>query len=104
GDYPGAEDHLPPGVTRLTRVDIGERARMLRVTDDAIFDYPWLYAVEVGRWPLDETEAARLRDYLDRGGFWMVDDFHGTYQWAGFVESMQRVFPDRPIVEIAEAD
>ena len=77
---------------------------MLRVTDDAIFDYPWLYAVEVGRWSLDQTEAARLREYLDRGGFLMVDDFHGTLQWQGFVESMQRVFPDRPIVEISEGD
>src|SRR5262245_28381958 len=46
-DYPEAEYHFQLGVSRLTRVDIGERARMLRVTDDAIFAYPWLYAVEV---------------------------------------------------------
>jgi len=103
-DYPEAEVHFHLGVSRLTRVDIGEQARMLRVTDDAIFDYPWLYAVEVGRWHLDDTEAARLREYLDRGGFFMVDDFHGTLQWESFVESMQRVFPDRPIVEIPEGD
>jgi uncharacterized protein DUF4159 len=103
-DYPEAELHFHLGVSRLTRVDIGGQARMLRVTDDAIFDYPWLYAVEVGRWHLDDTEAARLREYLDRGGFMMVDDFHGTLQWEGFVESMQRVFPDRPIVEISERD
>ena len=75
---------------------------MLRVTDDAIFDYPWLYAVEVGRWYLDDTEAARLREYLLRGGFLMVDDFHGTSNGRASSESMQRVFPDRPIVEIAE--
>ena len=92
------------GVSRLTRVDIGSQARMLRITDDTIFDYPWLYAVEVGRWYLNDEEAARLREYLLRGGFFMVDDFHGTRQWAGFVESMERVFPDRPIVEIAETD
>jgi hypothetical protein len=39
---------------------------------------------------------------LLRGGFLMVDDFWGTYQWAVFVESMQRVFPDRPIVELGD--
>src|SRR4051812_5044639 len=72
-DYPEAEFHFHLGVSRLTRVDIGQQARMLRITDDAIFDYPWLYAVEVGRWHLDDTEAARLREYLDRGGFFMVD-------------------------------
>jgi hypothetical protein len=103
-DYPEAEHHFQLGVSRLTQVDVGEQPRMFRVTDDAIFDYPWLYAVEVGRWYLDDVEAARLREYLLRGGFLMTDDFHGSYQWQGFVESMRRVFPDRPIVEIEQAD
>ncbi len=103
-DYPEAEYHFTMGVGRLTRVDIGDEPRMLQVTDDTIFDYPWLYAVEVGHWYLDDTEAARLREYLLRGGFLMTDDFHGTQEWAYFVESMQRVFPDRPIVEIEESN
>jgi len=103
-DYPEAEQHFWLGVSRLTRVDIGERGRILEVTDDAIFDYPWLYAVEVGRWYLDDAEAARLREYLLRGGFLMTDDFHGSRQWEIFVDSMQRVFPDRPIVEIPNDD
>ncbi len=42
----------------------------------------------------------RLREYLDRGGFLMVDDFHGTFQWEGFMESMRRVYPDRPVVDL----
>jgi hypothetical protein len=103
-DYPEAEQHFTMGVRRLTRVEIGDRGRILEVTDDTIFDYPWLYAVEVGRWYLDDAEAGRLREYLLRGGFLMTDDFHGTRQWANFVESMQRVFPDRPIVEIPDDD
>ena len=101
-DYPEAEEHFTRGVSRLTRVEIGDRARVLDVTDDSIFDYPWLYAVEVGRWYLSDEDAALLREYLLRGGFLMVDDFWGTYQWAVFIESMQRVFPDRPIVELGE--
>jgi hypothetical protein len=48
-DYPEAEQHFTMGVRRLTRVEIGDRGRILEVTDDTIFDYPWLYAVEVGR-------------------------------------------------------
>ena len=103
-DYPEAEYHFTVGVGRLTRLDIGEQARIIDVTDDMLFDYPWLYAVEVGRWYLDDAEAARLREYLLRGGFLMTDDFHGSVQWANFLESMQRVFPDRPIVEIPDDD
>jgi hypothetical protein len=102
-DYPEAEDHFTMGVGRLTRVDIGD-ARMLQLTDDSIFDYPWLYAVEVGRWYLDDDDATRLAEYLLRGGFLMVDDFHGEQQWRGFLESMVKVFPTRPIVEIDVSD
>ena len=103
-DYPEAEYHFTLGVGRLTRVNIGEQARIVDVADDTIFDYPWLYAVEVGYWSLDDHDAGRLREYLLRGGFMMLDDFHGSAEWANFVESMQRVFPDRAIVEIPDED
>jgi hypothetical protein len=103
-DYPEAEYYFTKGVRRLTSVDIGEQARLLDVIDTTIFDYPWLYAVEVGYWLLDDAEAAALREYLLRGGFLMVDDFHGTREWADFMYSMLRVFPDRPVVEIPDGD
>ena len=63
-----------------------------------------IYAVKVGYWRLSENEAARLREYLLRGGFLIVDDFHGPYEWAQFAESLQRAFPDRPIVDIPGDD
>ena len=75
---------------RLTRINAGDDSIGLRPLDDEIFDYPWLYAVEVGRWELSDEDAAHLREYLLRGGFLMVDDFHGTVQWEGFMESMRR--------------
>ncbi|HEX6996492.1 MAG TPA: DUF4159 domain-containing protein [Gammaproteobacteria bacterium] len=102
-DYPEAEIHFRQAVERLTRVEFGEPG-IVHLRDDTLFDYPWLYAVEVGHWYLDDIEAAKLREYLLRGGFLMVDDFHGTREWRGFVESMSRVFPDRSIVEIGEDD
>ncbi len=34
----------------------------------------------------------------------MADDLHGDYEWQVFEKSMKLVFPDRPIVEIADAD
>src|SRR5690606_29988931 len=63
-DYPEAEYHFTEGVGRLTRVDVSRESRIIQLTDDSLFDYPWLYAVEVGRWYLDDVEAARLREYL----------------------------------------
>lgn len=102
-DYPEAEYHFTQGIERLTRVDIGEPV-IVSLTDDALFDHPWLYAVEVGRWYLDDYEAGRLREYLLRGGFLMVDDFHGSYEWAVFLDSLRRVFPDRPVLDIPDGD
>lgn len=103
-DWPEAEYHLLQGVSRLTRIDAGDEGRYMGVMEEELFDHPWIYAVEVGAWYLDDVQAARMRDYLLRGGFLMVDDFHGSREWQGFLDSMQRVFPDRPIVEVSEQD
>ncbi len=103
-DWPDAEHYLLGGLRRLTRIKTAPEGIYLSVMDERLFDYPWIYAVEVGGWELNEMEAARLRDYLLRGGFLMVDDFHGSREWAGFVESMRRVFPDRTIVDVPRDD
>ena len=110
-DWPHAEFFFMQGLTRLTRVDgaevsryNGDGGRRIRLGDEQLFNYPWLYAVEVGKWYLDDLEAAQLREYLLRGGFLMVDDFHGSRQWSRFLASMVKVFPDRPILEVPEDD
>jgi len=104
-DYPRADRHFSQAVRRLTRLDIRsvEQAVNLEDGDDA-FNWPWLYAVQVGEWGLTEGEAKVLRDYLLRGGFFMADDFHGDYEWQMFQQRIRYVFPDRPIVEINNDD
>ncbi len=109
-DYPDAEHHLMDGINRMTNIDVelvdyyGEGGRLISLENDQIFDYPWLYAAEVGQWHLNDQEVNQLREYFDRGGFLVVDDFWGTYEWQIFVASMERVFPDRAIVDIEEDD
>jgi hypothetical protein len=102
-DWPDADDHFSAGVQRLTRIDTGD-PRHLRLTDDHLFEYPWIYATQTGWWGLTDAETARLREYLMRGGFLVVDDFWGEEQWENFRETMQRVLPGRPIDDIAETD
>src|SRR5258708_5632099 len=63
-----------------------------------------MYAVETGYWNLTDAQAAQLREYLLRGGFFMCDDFHGTIEWDIFMASMNRVFPDRPVVDLDNKD
>ena len=99
-DWPDAEYHFMRGVQRLTSVDAAGEGRYMTALDEELFDYPWLYVVEVGFWKLSTEEVENLREYLLRGGFLMVDDFHGSYQWAGFIAFMSHIFPNRAIVDI----
>ena len=102
-DWPDADDHFSSGVQRLTRIDTGD-PRHFRLTDDRLFEYPWIYATQTGWWGLNDAEVARLREYLLRGGFLVVDDFWGAEQWDNFQETMERVLPNHAISDIAEGD
>jgi hypothetical protein len=103
-DYPKDDRIFLQGVRRLTRIHARSMENVVNLDDDEIFNYPWIYAVEVGQWYLSDAQTQRLREYLLRGGFLMCDDFHGTYEWDVFMASMSRVFPDRPVVEIEDKD
>ncbi|HEY1337776.1 MAG TPA: DUF4159 domain-containing protein [Bryobacteraceae bacterium] len=102
-DWPAADNHFTRGIERLTRIDTGD-PRHLRLTDEHLMDYPWIYATQTGWWGLSDAEVARLREYLLRGGFLVVDDFWGPEQWEVFRRTMERVLPGRPIVDLAESD
>jgi hypothetical protein len=103
-DWPDADRHFLEGVRRLSGIHARPMERIVTLLDDQVFDYPWLYAVEVGGWAFSDEEAARLREYLARGGLLVVDDFHGSNQWAGFEQGLRKVLPDPPIVEIPDND
>ena len=103
-DWPEAEQHLLQGVRRLSRINADAEGREIAIMDAALFDQPWVYAVEVGGWILSDEEAARLREYLLRGGFLMVDDFHGSREWEVFAAGMRKIFPDRSIVDVPLRD
>ncbi len=105
-DYPDAEYHFTRGVRRLSRVDVAQNGRQLSIMEDEIFDYPWLFVQQVGQgnWNPNPQEAERFREYLLRGGFMVVDDFHGSREWDVFQRAMSRIFPNRPLVDISEDD
>jgi hypothetical protein len=100
-DYPRSDRHLSLAVRRLTRIDGKSAEQPINLEqDDDVFNYPWLYAVEVGHWELTDQMVAKFREFLDRGGFFMCDDFHGTKEWEVFLHSFKKILPDREIVDI----
>jgi hypothetical protein len=104
-DYPRADRHFAQALRRLTRTHARSVEQPVNLDDgDDVFNWPWLCAGEMGDWKLTGPQVKKLRDYLLRGGFLMLDDFWGTEEWNRFEESMKAVFPDRPIVDIENAD
>jgi Domain of unknown function (DUF4159) len=99
-DAPKADVTFIAGIKRLTNLDVRESHFFIPLTSKEIFKYPFLYAVEVGYLELSREEADILREYLQRGGFLVVDDFHGTYEWENFEEQIRKVFPACKIEEI----
>ena len=103
-DYPRSDRHFSQAVRRLTRIHARSVEQPVNLDEGDQYDWPWMYAVEVGHWNLTDAQVKAFREYLDRGGFFMCDDFHGTEEWAVFVNSMHKVFPDREIVDIPHDD
>jgi len=104
-DYPTADRHFSSGVRRLSRIHARSEYQVVDLdSPNGIYDWPWIYAVETGHWELTDKQAAKLRDYLLRGGFLMTDDFHGTFEWDIMMRSMVKVFPDRPVVDLDNRD
>jgi hypothetical protein len=109
-DYPFGELHFQPALSRMTMISVadvtGEEQYFFELDDDRIFQYPFLWMQQPGSggWRPTPDEAAQLREYLLRGGFMFVDDFHGDYEFAAFASSMARVLPDREIVAIPPDD
>lgn len=99
-DCSESEPHFIAALQRLTRLDTNNDSQSISLLDDRIFDYPMLYVVEAGFASFGDVESDNLREYLTRGGFLLVDDFHGSYQWEQFVEWIGQVFPDREIVDL----
>ncbi|MEX1033687.1 MAG: DUF4159 domain-containing protein [Cellvibrionaceae bacterium] len=102
-DYPAADENFLRAVTRLTNIKINSQPIVRRLDDEDIFNYPFLYALELGNSggvSFNEVEMRNLREYLLRGGFLFIDDFWGTREWDNFYRTFSQVFPDRDIVEL----
>jgi hypothetical protein len=96
-DYPGADCKFMGGVARLTGIRVHPNPNVIKIMDENLFKFPYVYAVEVGGMYISPEEAERLREYLLRGGFLHVDDFWGLREARNFENQIRKVFPDRPL-------
>lgn len=107
-DWPRADINLSVRLSELTKTTVGKAPGgepnhlLLRLTDDVLFQCPFIMMTEVGSAAFDDAEAAKLREYLLKGGFLWADDFWGGYAWQWWEAQIRRVLPatDYPMVEL----
>ena len=103
-DYPEGDRTFARLLGRLTTIDVRLVEQPVNLDEDIdAYYWPFLISGLVGAWDLTYAQAAKLREYLLRGGFLLCDSFYGTEEWEGFVEGMRRVFPDRPILDLPDS-
>lgn len=101
-DYPEADNNIIVGLREWagTNLKIAARPEQIPIMDDRLFDYPIIYFVEPGFLELSDEQAARLREYVARGGFMYFDDFWGVYEIANLETQLHKVWPNRQIHDL----
>lgn len=101
GDWyndPSAEVNLLNYVQEVTGIKTKPEYVFVDINSDRIFNYPILFLTGHGNITFSDTEAKRLRKYLENGGFIYADDDYGMDQ--AFRREMKKVFPDEKLVEV----
>src|SRR5438132_4659315 len=93
-DYPFGDEAFPAFLKEVTRVHTQSSAyQIVDIDSPDLFKYPFAYLCEPGYLDLNKKDAGNLREYLDRGGFVMVDDFRGSRHLENLVRQMKKVYP-----------
>jgi hypothetical protein len=79
---------------QLTAAKTDPDARVVKLTDPAITEFPMLYMEHAGYMRLSDDEVTALRKYLMNGGVLLVNDFWGSDEWNGFAAEINRVLPN----------
>ncbi|MEW6194979.1 MAG: DUF4159 domain-containing protein [Bacteroidota bacterium] len=101
GDWyndPSAEVNLLKFIAQNTNIKTNPAYEFVELSIGNIFAYPFLFMTGHGNIVFSDTEAERLRTYLENGGFLYVDDDYGLDK--AFRREIKKVFPDKDLIEL----
>lgn len=81
-----------------TNIEVKAEYTFVDLSTDEIFNYPFLFMTGHGNVVFSDDEAARLRKYLENGGFLYIDDDYGLDK--AMRREMKKVFPDIDFKEL----
>ena len=99
-DYPTGEEHFMSILTNVSNINAHvNQSSIMSFSDPEMFKNPVIYICEPGFWRMSDEEVVNLRNYLLKGGFLVVDDFHWD-AWPNFDQEMSRVFPQGQWIDL----
>ena len=102
-DYPAGDRHFMTALRRLTRINGRQVEQPVNLEDgDDIFNWPFLFAARTTGIDLNDSMAAKLREYLDRGGFFIADDMWGPGEQQAIADTVKQLYPQRELVELPD--
>ncbi len=100
-NYPDSDQNFNEYVAQATGIDIETMSyRIVELGEDDVFDYPFAYISEPGEMALTDREVENLREFVNRGGFVLMDDFDGLTQLGVMQQQVLRAFPSRSWVPL----
>lgn len=94
-DHPDSDLNLSWRLQLLASLKVDPDTRVVKLSAEELFDFPFIYMVKPGRMELRDAEIAPLRKYLLNGGALLTDDTWGESEWQNIVHEMQRGLPGR---------
>jgi hypothetical protein len=101
GDWyanPSSIPNLLKAIRQRTSFPVEQAEARITLGDDRLWDYPFLHMTGHGNVTFSDTEVARLREYLSRGGFLHIDDNYGLDEHIR--REMKKVFPDHEFTDV----
>lgn len=101
GDWyndPSAEVNLLRFINQNTNIKVKAEYKFVDISSEEIFSYPFLFMTGHGNVVFSKDDAARLRKYLENGGFLYIDDDYSLDK--AVRREMKKVFPENDFVEI----
>jgi len=101
GDWYNDQDIIPNLAEYLNKTlntDFALIEVSVKPSESKLFDYPFIFATGHGNISFTNKEASNLRDFLDRGGFLLVDDDYGLDE--SFRKEFKKIFPEKELVEL----
>lgn len=101
GDWyanPSSLPNLLSAIRSRTRLRVAAEERVVTLSDDDLWNVPYLYMTGHGNVHWSDGDLGTLRRYLQQGGFLHADDNYGMD--ASIRRELARLFPDHPLVEV----